>query len=106
MLVQLNESFHDCKAGDVIDVPATVARDLLHKGKAFGGAIDTSNVKKVNFQYRPTKEEATIKRETRTEKVETDFPKDNGAGWYLLSNGEKVRGEKKAIKAENELHNK
>ncbi len=102
MLVQLTESFHDCKAGDVVDIPATVARDLLYKGKAFGGEIDTTNVKKVNFHYRPAKEEATIQRETRAVK----HPIHEGAGWYLLSNGEKVRGKKKAIKSENELHDK
>lgn len=32
-----------------------------------------------------------------------DFPKDKGAGWYELSNGESVRGKKKAIEAENNL---
>ncbi len=100
MKVQLTKSFHNCEAGDVIDVPATVARDLLYKGMAFGGAINTNNIKKVNFHYKPAKEEATIERETR------NYPTHEGAGWYLLSNGEKVRGKTKAIKAENELHNK
>lgn len=32
------------------------------------------------------------------------YPVDKGAGWYLLSNGEKIRGEEKAIKKQEELN--
>lgn len=34
---------------------------------------------------------------------ETAYPIHKGAGYYELSNGEKVRGKAKAIKAQNEL---
>ena len=38
---------------------------------------------------------------TKAEKRE--YPIHTHAGWYELSNGEKVRGKEEAIKAENEL---
>lgn len=41
------------------------------------------------------------KKEIKVDK--DDFPKDKGAGWFELSNGESVRGKKKAIEAENNL---
>lgn len=33
-----------------------------------------------------------------------EYPEHQGSGWYLLSNGEKVRGEDEAISAEAALH--
>lgn len=34
---------------------------------------------------------------------EEDFPVHKGAGWYLLSNGEKVQGKDDALEAQEEL---
>lgn len=38
-----------------------------------------------------------------TESEKRDYPIHEGAGWYLLSNGEKVRGKDNALEAEEEL---
>lgn len=32
-----------------------------------------------------------------------EFPKHSGGGWYLLSNGEKIKGKEEAMLAEEEL---
>ena len=37
------------------------------------------------------------------EESKPKYPIDKGAGWFELSNGKSVRGEQKAIEAENEL---
>lgn len=36
--------------------------------------------------------------------IETNYPIDKGAGWFELSNGKSIRGEKKAIKAQKEIN--
>lgn len=41
--------------------------------------------------------------EKAEDKKEVEFPKHTGGGWYVLSNGEKIRGEDEAIAAEKEL---
>lgn len=40
------------------------------------------------------------------ENPNTEFPEHSGGGFYILSNGEKVRGKQAAIEAENALHSK
>jgi len=46
----------------------------------------------------------TKSRKTVVESSEKrEYPIHEGAGWYLLSNGEKVRGKEKAMKAQKEL---
>lgn len=35
--------------------------------------------------------------------TDSAYPKQKGAGWYELSNGESVRGKENAIEAENSL---
>lgn len=47
--VKLFRPFHNCEPGDVIHVSAVVARDLKNKGIGYGGAIDTSTVKEVDY---------------------------------------------------------
>jgi hypothetical protein len=36
-------------------------------------------------------------------KVDNQFPKHTGGGWYELSNGEKVKGKDEAVAAEKDL---
>lgn len=92
--VKLKEKYRDSKTGDIVNLPATIARKLIRQGKAVGGNIFSSC------------ETASVKQdETRTETVIPDnaYPIHKGAGYYELSNGEKVRGKAKAIKAQKEL---
>lgn len=93
--VRLIEDYGNHKAGEVVNLPASVARSLIYNNKALDG-------KAVLKAYSPGKEVKTEKRET----IQPDnaYPKkisDNG--FYQLSNGEKVRGKSKAIKAQNKL---
>lgn len=49
--VRLNQPYENHKAGEVIDLPATVARQLIHDGKATGG-----NLKPREKEEKPKKE--------------------------------------------------
>ena len=49
MFVRLLVPYFNCKPGDVIDLPATEARQLIEDFKAHGGNIDISNVKPVDY---------------------------------------------------------
>lgn len=49
MYVRLLVPYYNCKPGDVINLPATEARQLLNDHKAHGGNINISNVKPVDY---------------------------------------------------------
>lgn len=53
--LKLIKPFHNCEPGDVIDIPAVIARELQAKQIGYGGAIDVSEVKDVDFSV-PTPE--------------------------------------------------
>ncbi len=63
--IKLIGPFHDCVPGDVIDVPAVVARDLQHKGIGHGGRIKTNNAKAVDFSVRTPEKTNTPKPENK-----------------------------------------
>lgn len=44
-----------------------------------------------------------VKDQTEDSERGSEFPVHTGGGWYELSNGEKVRGEEDALKAEKKL---
>ena len=46
----------------------------------------------------------TNENEQKPTVVNEGFPKSTGGGWYLLSNGEKVKGKEEANKAQNDLN--
>lgn len=54
MYIRLVTPYHNCEPGDVIDLPATVARQLVSENKAHGGHIDISKVKPLDYMT-PTK---------------------------------------------------
>ena len=53
MFVQLTQPFGDREAGDVINVPATLARSLIFEGKAVTGRIKSSQAKAINLEKAP-----------------------------------------------------
>jgi len=55
MFVKLTEAFGDRRAGDVINVPATLARSLIFHGKAEGGRINANEAKPVNLARPPSR---------------------------------------------------
>lgn len=102
--VKLKEALGGCPAGDVVKVPATVARKLLFQNKAVGGKISLKNVK--TLQNQPVKEKPKPKEAPKKETIHPDneYPKRKGkSNWYELSNGESVNGEQNAIEAQAEL---
>jgi len=53
MYVELIQPYGDREAGDVINVPATLARSLIFNGTARGGSIRIASAKPVNLVQEP-----------------------------------------------------
>jgi hypothetical protein len=54
---------------------------------------------------RVTEEPKTKKEPEKTLKINDEFPKHLGSGWYRLSDGSRVRGKQKAVEAERGKQN-
>ena len=64
-------------------------------------AKSTGKEYKVIERYKTTVVSGSENR--KTSKPEEDYPAHKGGGYYELSNGDKIRGKEKAIKAQEEL---